>query len=459
MRSTASAAALVVLLVCIACSTALGQPPSRPVSIDTNKLATTTDQDLIKAVVVFSGWVGNGNEFQPTDRNPRAGTFPVYPASGSNAVTVSTGDLPAPNITVEVKGVVVSLQPTVVQEMTRRESGGAGGGAGVPGGWAGTIWAPENRPWVIGGAIAILLIVVYTVFQTRRLGAGPVDPVAGPGPDGTSVEVAPPPGGDVAEIPVGVAPAIPPGGPPTRGDRVGTLAVVKGEAPRSSYTITRGQPLVVGRGPHCDILAGTADLSISETHAQITVHPNGVCVVSDLGSSNGTWVNDVFIAAPHALAAHDVVRVGSTSLRFDPDHAPAPGPESTVAGAATEGGTRPPGGTADGVDATAGAAAGTRVAWLEEVEGPEKGRRFAISGTRTTLGRASDNTIVLGEGSVSRHQAAIELSGGRMTLTDLSTYKTTYLNGESVQSAELKDGDRIRLGDVTEVVLSWGGGA
>ena len=46
-----------------------------------------------------------------------------------------------------------------------------------------------------------------------------------------------------------------------------------------------------------------------------------------------------------------------------------------------------------------------------------------------------------------------------MTLTDLSTYKTTYLNGESVQSAELKDGDRIRLGDVTEVVLSWGGGA
>lgn len=128
-------------------------------SIGVNKLATTVDQDLIKSTVVFQGYVGNGNEFRPTDRNPRAGSYPVYPDSGSSNVTVLTASLPRPSVPVTVTGVVLSLQPTVVQETTRTE-----GARRMDSG----LWAPANRPWLIGGAAAILLIILFTAVYTKQ---------------------------------------------------------------------------------------------------------------------------------------------------------------------------------------------------------------------------------------------------------------------------------------------------
>ncbi len=43
---------------------------------------------------------------------------------------------------------------------------------------------------------------------------------------------------------------------------------------------------------------------------------NGVWV-SDVGSTNGTFVNGVRIDAPRKLETGDVVRIGETELRFD----------------------------------------------------------------------------------------------------------------------------------------------
>jgi len=54
------------------------------------------------------------------------------------------------------------------------------------------------------------------------------------------------------------------------------------------------------------------------------------------------------------------------------------------------------------------------------------GRRFTIDDARPrlTIGRAPDNDLVIGDGSVSRHHVAIALRGDKFLLTDRSTNGT-----------------------------------
>jgi pSer/pThr/pTyr-binding forkhead associated (FHA) protein len=58
------------------------------------------------------------------------------------------------------------------------------------------------------------------------------------------------------------------------------------------------------------------DSSISRLHASIAQRSNGEVVIADLGSSNGTYVNDRLLAANEArvLSAGDVIGVGDFKL-------------------------------------------------------------------------------------------------------------------------------------------------
>lgn len=57
------------------------------------------------------------------------------------------------------------------------------------------------------------------------------------------------------------------------------------------------------------------DLAVSRRHARISVDGNGV-VIEDLGSRNGTWVNEVRLEGPRPLADGDEVRMGSVRWLF-----------------------------------------------------------------------------------------------------------------------------------------------
>ncbi|MCB9537932.1 MAG: FHA domain-containing protein [Myxococcales bacterium] len=81
----------------------------------------------------------------------------------------------------------------------------------------------------------------------------------------------------------------------------------------------RGQT-VVGRHPDCDIVI--ADASVSRRHCAVA-YDDGGFRIADLGSANGTLVNDVLVSRRH-LANHDVVRCGTYVLQFFEDPAPAP---------------------------------------------------------------------------------------------------------------------------------------
>jgi diguanylate cyclase (GGDEF)-like protein len=71
--------------------------------------------------------------------------------------------------------------------------------------------------------------------------------------------------------------------------------------------------LVVGRGDACDIRI--QDNSVSRRHAQIEPTTDGY-VVADLGSTNGTFVNDVATHGVCRLKDGDYLRVGNCIYRF-----------------------------------------------------------------------------------------------------------------------------------------------
>lgn len=55
------------------------------------------------------------------------------------------------------------------------------------------------------------------------------------------------------------------------------------------------------------------DENISGLHARIRLH-NGKVQIIDLGSANGTYVNEVLIDVPQDLTENDVVRMGATKM-------------------------------------------------------------------------------------------------------------------------------------------------
>ena len=80
--------------------------------------------------------------------------------------------------------------------------------------------------------------------------------------------------------------------------------------PRSMYLATN---TVVGRGTECDLRLD--DTFVSQEHARIFAK-DGSWYVEDLGSTNGTFVNEQRLAAPAMLTSGDRIRVGTTVLEL-----------------------------------------------------------------------------------------------------------------------------------------------
>lgn len=74
-------------------------------------------------------------------------------------------------------------------------------------------------------------------------------------------------------------------------------------------------PVTIGRANDND-LAIDADEFASVHHAKIEPRRDGIWL-SDLESTNGTFVNGVKLTRPRKLSPGDVIRVGETDLRYD----------------------------------------------------------------------------------------------------------------------------------------------
>jgi pSer/pThr/pTyr-binding forkhead associated (FHA) protein len=181
--------------------------------------------------------------------------------------------------------------------------------------------------------------------------------------------------------------------------------------------ITKGE-VRLGKGPHNDIVI--ADPSVSSVHALIALGDNGY-TISDLGSRNGTYVNQERVVEPRALRSGDLINLGRSRLTFQSSSA---GDTVTLPPVDFE----PP--TLVGVMPD-----GTRI---ERV----------INRPEIDLGKAPHNQIVLADATVSSAHAVILSKGGEYYIVDLGSRNGTYVDGEKLGSEPrvLKHGDTIRVG-------------
>jgi hypothetical protein len=82
----------------------------------------------------------------------------------------------------------------------------------------------------------------------------------------------------------------------------------------AEYTLDSAA-VTIGRGPQ-NAVSIEGDEFASSRHARIEPRRDGVWV-TDLGSTNGTFVNGVQIDRPRKLVTGDVVRTGETELRYE----------------------------------------------------------------------------------------------------------------------------------------------
>jgi hypothetical protein len=176
----------------------------------------------------------------------------------------------------------------------------------------------------------------------------------------------------------------------------------------------------------------------------------------------------VAIRPDPAVAAGDIVVDAGEWHRPDDDRA-----EAGAAARDAAGHRRDPGGVADPSSAVAARTEtdappidATAVFVVPGVEGPHatireirpdaSSRSIAFDGRPLTIGRATDNGIVLRDGRASRHHARIDARRGSLVLSDLGSTNGCFVNDRRIESIALGEGDRIRIGTTTLLVEAIG---
>jgi hypothetical protein len=84
---------------------------------------------------------------------------------------------------------------------------------------------------------------------------------------------------------------------------------------------------------------------------------------------------------------------------------------------------------------------------LRFISGKYQGGEFPIAPDKQILiGRSSDLDMVLVEDMVSRKHARIAMQGEQIWIEDLGSTNGTFVNGEKIKRARLKEGDRVLIG-------------
>lgn len=92
------------------------------------------------------------------------------------------------------------------------------------------------------------------------------------------------------------------------------LLVVGGDLNGSIYNLNIGET-VVGRNPDCTVSLDYH--GVSRRHFSISVNEKDV-LLTDLGSANGTYLNNEKVTNPIVLKRADVIKIGSIAMKFLP---------------------------------------------------------------------------------------------------------------------------------------------
>ena len=96
--------------------------------------------------------------------------------------------------------------------------------------------------------------------------------------------------------------------------------------------------------------------------------------------------------------------------------------------------------------------------WLLQAESDAGGGpyRFRVTAGRArTLGRSTNADFMLDAVLVSRFHCSLSVADGELAVENLSRSNGTFVNGDRIERAVLKAGDRLRVGRI-ELVVSAG---
>jgi len=201
----------------------------------------------------------------------------------------------------------------------------------------------------------------------------------------------------------------------------------------------RHEMVTLGRDPEATILID--DPTVSFMHAQISFH-GGRHYLRDLGSRNGTFVNETLVVTPCQLNNNDTIRVGGIVLKF-----------STSAGSASTPETPKPAKTEFLKKEKETKTLGQFIIY----SGATIGLSFALNPPTVTIGRDSEsNDIALQNQTVSREHARLDWHDDKWYVTDLGSGNGTRINGKPLKpnvETPLTAKDEAQFGDVKLMYL------
>jgi two-component system cell cycle response regulator len=94
-------------------------------------------------------------------------------------------------------------------------------------------------------------------------------------------------------------------------------------------------------------------------------------------------------------------------------------------------------------------------AYLTVLTGSNVGEMFRIEAGESVIGRGQGVAVRLIDDGISRRHARVVQVGEKTIIEDMQSSNGTFLNNDMVTSAELHDGDKIRLGSTTVLKFSY----
>ena len=203
------------------------------------------------------------------------------------------------------------------------------------------------------------------------------------------------------------------------------VQIVSPSSGKREFTLPR-DGATVGRAPDNDLRIDEKE--VSRYHARFCCDPFK-CSITDLGSANGTEVNGVKLAikSSRELSEGDVITIGQVEIVLSREGAS----EEVYTGESEE--------------ETAHVAALPDVPRLF-VTTSNWQRSFLLDREKTTIGRATDNDIVIPEGEISAYHSQVRLTNDVFELVDLESTNGVFIDGKRIVSKILSDGDLFKLG-------------
>lgn len=192
----------------------------------------------------------------------------------------------------------------------------------------------------------------------------------------------------------------------------------------------------IGSDSSCEIVVDEGD--VDPTHVELEIAQDEI-TLRNVSPTRSVFINEVPVVKEHKLVAWDIIRLGNSELEIiDPLK------EKVKAESEVEQKTviRP-----------------AISPWmLKGVSAPLDGQYFSVA-NGYVIGRDEKNDIVVPLSFVSRRHSKMALRKDKLYIEDLNSSNGTYVNGESIKSCELRNGDEIRfdefifnvIGPVTKV--------